>query len=249
MRMARRLLPLSTWRPHAWRDTTSRLIDDRIAHHRHEIASALALDDKSEIDAVFEELRTLFFRCLSFLRDVDGAASVARQRISLAAFRKTGQYTAEAFWKLDPATQNRIATHYRGRIDLTGNRISNRLLRIGVERAIDELGPPRRGRPSKTDSLALRQFALGLADIYHRHTGKMPARRRNDYRALEYGPFRDFVSVILGLLPRRLRSIKSAGRHAPDYLVRLAITELREGRKSGDARRTYLIDEALWHAP
>jgi hypothetical protein len=249
--MPRQTLPSPEWKSNDWSLARRRFIASRLRKNRNPIGVSLGIEDQKRELEVLKDLRELFLRCYAFLLEVDRSASSAQQRINLIAFCDRNNFTITAVCNLDPATYNRVARHYPGDLDPTGSRISDNALRVAIDRAIEELDPPRRGRPKGTDNIALRQFALGLAHIYHTHTGNVPTRIRDAYATSnpEYGPFKDFVTLILNLLPKVLRSIKSGGRNGPDYLIRLAIDEYHTGRESGDPRRCYLIDEALWLAP
>ena len=127
------------WRGFSWRPATLASIRRRIDRHREPLAQALGLDDTTEIDAAVEDVTTLLIRCAVFLREVDKAASPARQRIILRRFREGGQFTGSALWRLDGATFNLIAKHYpRGTIALNTDPIDPQELRIAVETAIED---------------------------------------------------------------------------------------------------------------
>ncbi len=239
--MSRKTKPNLRWRCISWRPSTSRGIERRVKRHRNLVAHALGLDDPIEIDAALKDLTVLLIRTVAFIRDVDRTASVAQQRVNLRALNRRGDFTLDTLEGLDPATYNRIIAHYpRGALGINVEGLDEGLLRNAVSLAIEELGAPRRGRSPETDSLALRQFALGLADVFARHAGR-PGRRVDWLSGKESGPFHDFVSVVFGLLP-----FNSGPPKGISYITKLAAAERKKAPKSGDVTRLWALDDSLY---
>lgn len=103
----------------------------------------------------------------------------------------------------------------------------------------------KRGRPVGSLNHAVLQLHLSLATIWQRHTGQPPRRRYDAMnRNAEYGPYQDFVHLIIGTLPRQLRPMRK-GR--VPVTVRPGIEEAKLARVAeGEYRRRGLVDEGLW---
>jgi hypothetical protein len=72
---------------------------------------------------------------------------------------------------------------------------------MAIVAALAELGVKKPGRSLGTLSLAQRQFTLGLANVWVHDTGLPLTRRFNAYESKEYGPFFDFVKLVISMLP------------------------------------------------
>jgi len=180
-----------------------RLLDIR----REAIADALDLHDTGEVDAALGELDYFLSLAWTFLRDVDRNASIPKQRLELKTLLRRPRIDAASVHGIDPATANRIGSHLGGgtlRL-LYRNPSSEEILRA-IRRALRQFPHRKRGRPANTGSLAFRQFALGLATIWRDHRGVAPTRSYNVSTRREFGPFRDFVDLIAGLIPTRIRA-------------------------------------------
>lgn len=103
----------------------------------------------------------------------------------------------------------------------------------------------RRGRPVGSHNQAVLQLHLSLATIWQRHTGQPPRRRYDAMsRNAEYGPYQDFVHLIIRSLPRQLHPMRK-GR--VPVTVRPGIEEAKLARNAeGEYRRRGLVDEGLW---
>src|SRR5438132_10404794 len=98
--------------------------------------------------------------------------------------------------RLDPALVNRIGCHLDGgTLRLLYGSVTLDEIRDAAEDALKRFPHAKHGRPSNTGSLALRQFALGLATVWRDHAGQVPARRHR--YGEDYGPFHAFVDLIL----------------------------------------------------
>ena len=239
------------WHSGAWRDTTANGIERTLKRNRAEIAEAFGLQDPDDINSALEDLARELFRATAFVHEVDRTASEAQQRINLNAFLDRGDFSQDSVEKLDPATANRILAHFPGGwLAIQGKDLHTGRLRNAVLLAITELGPPRRGRPKHSDSLAVRQFALSLAHLYQIHTGDKPGRRVDWNTGKEFGPFRDFINVIYGLLPIEFQFYKSGRSKGIDRLVKLAVSEysgaLRRYKRDGNITHLWNIDDRLY---
>lgn len=248
--MPRRTVPNLEWRHYPLREGTGEVIERRLRRHRDRIATLLFLEDAAEIDAAIADLKDLYVRVVLFIREVDRTASVAQQRVNLRAFKEHGDFSLEAFEKLDPASQNRAILHHPdGGLMISQSSHDRTKLAKAVEAAIEALGSPKPGKPAETDSLALRQCALGLANVfnvYASNVGLRPMRSVAWKTHEESGPFLAFVAFVLALLPERLRSYKAGGQKRADFLARLAIEEHKKARESGDPTRLWTLDERLY---
>ena len=186
-----------------------------------------------------------------FIHEVDHTASEAQQRVNIRAIKEKGDYTREVLERLDPATGNRILSHYPGGgLAMVGPGLDQDLLRRAVDLAIEQLGPPRAGRPAQSDSLATRQFALSLAHLYSVHASRPPGRRVDWKTGKELGPFREFVETLYGLLPFEFQFYKNSRPRGIDGLVKMAVAEYRDARmryhETGNPTHLWNIDERLY---
>lgn len=231
----------------------------RLDRNRGRIGQLLGLTHPSEVQSAVGDLETLYHRCAALIRDVDGRASVARQRIELRQAFDNGEPFLDILETLDIATQNRIFQFYETSEypAVFRQHPDAHLLHGAAQRALDYLGPPRRGRPAETDSLALRQAALGLACIFSLYRCEEPTRHVDPISSVETGPFHEFASFCLELLPKVFRAYRdSGGAKGPDYVIRLAIGEREQAKlrvEAGMARTPIpkmvpvdIIDETLW---
>jgi hypothetical protein len=218
-------------------------IKRRLARERRWIVDAWNLgEDEAELEARLVDMTDKLEICWRFLRGADRAASVAQQRVNLRAFLKRSDFSREAFDRLDAATQATIANrHPGGEMALSMNKDPSAIKRA-VRQAIEFLGPIERGRPRLSDSLARAQFCLFLARSYASATGKKPTRAWRTYRKGGYGPFREFVAKVVGMLPRKLQP------PSVDGLVLLAIEEFDQSEidRVKEPYRIWNIDRRRW---
>jgi len=105
----------------------------------------------------------------------------------------------------------------------------------------------RRGRPTDGVNLAYHQLGLGLAAIWAAYSGRRLTRRFDTVSERDCGPFWQFVELVLGVFPARLR-IRRKG-HLPriDAFVRASIGESKVASEAAqEYRRRGLIDENRW---
>ncbi len=158
-----------------------------------------------------DELLLLFHRCHMHMRTTDCAASVAVQKANIATLQDLGRpLTEDDYFNLDGASQIRIGlSSPTGIFDATSNGLGDNTFRMALDEAASTLKMIKPGRPKQTDSLARKQFALGLAAIYKTIMGRNatrifvtePGARGNTEPSYERGPFLDFVTVIIDALP------------------------------------------------
>lgn len=108
-------------------------------------------------------------------------------------------------------------------------------LQVAIARALDSLGPVKRGRSAATSSLATRQFGLGLAHIWKQQTGQSPHRSvtgtdtysaanfraRGAFRGGGYeerGAFHRFVNAVAGFAPPELRKPRKGAKCRPSII-------------------------------
>ena len=221
----------------------------RVATRRVEIAKALNLDDETEITAAVEEIVHVMYSALLVFRQVDRLQSEAKQRQALQRLAKVPNPTMSLIDQQDARVANRIALHLPKRIELPrGSDPSPIQIKTAIAAARLALGSKKQGRSAGTMSLAQRQFALGLAVTWVNHTGLKPTRRYDFYKKKEYGPFFDFVELVLSMLPTRFRSMKIKGNlKRPRSLVIMACREYRLVKESGDPTQLRgNLSEARW---
>jgi hypothetical protein len=232
------------------RDCVRRNILRRLKRKKLWIMELWNLDDErdfpnqeeTELEAKLDGLANHLEICWMFLRGPDRSSSVAEQRANLKAFLGRGDFSWEAFDRLDPATQATIANrHPGGEIALAKSKDTTSIERA-VRAAIGFLGPPRRGRSILSDSLARAQFGLFLARAYSSATGKEPTRAWDPYKQRGSGSFRDFVDKAISLLPCKLRP------SSIDGLVLIGIKEFRRSEIDcvDNPSRIWNIDERRW---
>jgi hypothetical protein len=101
------------------------------------------------------------------------------------------------------------------------------------------------GRPIGSGNVAVLQLHLSLATLWHRLTGRPAARAWDFYRrGAEYGPYHDFVQLVVSAMPLRIRPVRKG---AVPRSVRMGVDEAKRVRSAGDEyRRRGLVDTALW---
>jgi hypothetical protein len=105
----------------------------------------------------------------------------------------------------------------------------------------------RRGRPKGTVNFAARQFGLGAAQILLEHTGRRPTRRVCASSGKAYGPYRDFLALIVGALTDAPWVCHGDTFPDVEYLLRESVTSHKAAQRSVDEyRRRGLLDEAAW---
>ena len=221
----------------------------RVAARKVDIARALNLEEENEIAAAVEEMSHVLYSALVILRHVDRLASEARQRQDLWRLAKAHEPTMALIEQQDARVIDRIALHLPKRVELPPDSDpSPAQIKTAIAAARAGLGAKKIGRSPGTASLAQRQFALGLAGIWVHHTGRPPTRRFNAYENVEYGPFFEFVKLVLSMLPLRFRSMKIKGNlKNPRSLVAMACKEYRLATESGDPRQLRgNLAEARW---
>jgi hypothetical protein len=221
----------------------------RVDTQRVELAQALNLDDESEIATAVEDISHVIYSALLVFREVDRLASEAKQRQALQRLLKAPTLTLALLDKEDARVVNRIALHLPKRVELPkGFEPSPDQIKTAIAAAVATLGPKKKGRSPGTMSLAQRQFALGLAVTWVNYRGLPPTRRYDFYKKKEYGPFFDFVELVLSLLPVRFRSMKIKGNlKRPRSLVTMACREYRLAKESGDPTQLRgNLSEARW---
>ena len=105
-----------------------------------------------------------------------------------------------------------------------------------------------RGRPVGAANWAVGQLGLGLAMFWEEYVLRKPTRR---FDAIgnkgEYGPYREFVALIVSVLPGRLQIKRKGQVPKIDHFVRTSIDEFKVARQAPEEyRRRALVDEQRW---
>jgi len=125
----------------------------------HIVRDAFKLEDSIEVAAVVEDIETEFARC-QYLAKLDDGASLADQRKILVSLKPS-----DVRWEadIDDAVLSRIGKFLPGgriRLFTNDDPPSESELGPAIEKALQSLGPVKRGRSPGTASLAMRQLGL-----------------------------------------------------------------------------------------
>ena len=182
----------------------------------------------SRIDALIEDLANALCLAWALHRDVTGAASDPQVRKNLRLLLAEPEKIRDRIWKIDPNTRGIIETFLPAgsRILETAEHTDDQL-RATVEAALISMRIPQRGRPASSVDYASHFLGERLAEIFEKYSGQRPTRRVHPETHVEYGPFHDFVAIVLSVVPRRLLQYKSARSgsitKSVDHVVRLGV--------------------------
>jgi hypothetical protein len=211
----------------------------RIAIRRAEIAHALSLDDESEITAAIEDVSHVVYSAWLFFREVDRLASEAKQRQALQRLLRAPTLMLALLNSEDARVANRIASHLPKRVELPkGSEPSPNQIKTAIAAAVATLG-------SKKKRPVTRYGEFGATPVRpwtRRHLGQPYGPAADAAIRLlekkEYGPFFDFVELVLSMLPVRFRSMKIKGNlKNPRSLGTMACAKYRLATESGDPRQ------------
>ena len=218
---------LQPWRGDHWKPFVYRSIERRVTKNIKYIAAPIGIDDPTEQEALAEAVTIELRRAWVVLRDVQSAASEPATRKLLYELLRAKDLVMEVE-RADPTVRRLIEEHdwvERGRGFIESIVTDPTRLRKAVSRALKAVTKKKvSGRPSGTVQFSERVLAESLAQVFERFGGR--ATRRFDADAEnEYGPYRDFVTSVLVIVPMQLR--RSAGRakkqrDSVDYMVRLS---------------------------
>ena len=219
----------------------------------HIVRDSFKLEESEDIAPVVEDIETLFARC-ECLAKVDSGASLAAQRKILTSL-KPSEVRSGA--DLDDAVRSRIGMFLpRGPIRLFTNDDPPNESELGpaIEKALQSLGPVKRGRSPGTASLAMRQLGFGLAYIWKQQALQFPSRKvlkrmLEDGKDVweERGSFNQFVNAVFEVAPSVLRKPRKGKVPTANYLARIGIAELKKAEKDGsEVALLGLLPESLW---
>ena len=217
------------WRGDRWSPYVGEVFDMRVRRRRNALAALVGLDDPTEIDAFLGELSDTLRVTWAICRDVNRAASDPQVRKNLKKLLSEGGSLTERVWDTDPNTRGLIEDRAPGGVRaLEDLEKEPEKLDMAVRAALAMLEPASRGRPKGTIDHAERYLATNLAKIYRSASTQEPTRRVWPEDHTEYGPFRDFVEVVMEVFPDRVRRYKSSPdfpwTKRVDHIVRLAVT-------------------------
>jgi len=185
----------------------------------------------TRLDLVIEDIVGELRRCWAIFRNVNRAGSPALAYRALKALEADPNHLITRVEQASPYVQLLIAEAYPGGwLALENDEVDPGRLRAAISEAKAELPRPSRGRPKGAKDFASERLAQALADIYLRHAGKRPTRRRagEGIDAVEYGPFKDFVGEIVLVIPIFLRRTSKGGLKSVDHLVRIGVEHTRD---------------------
>ena len=226
-----------TWRGDQWKPFVHRAIYRRIQNHLDEICRPLGLSEPTEKEALAADLTTELRRAWSYLRDVQNAASDPGIRKILLKLVQADNLP-DRCTEIDPNARSLIEDCYPGgRTPLEEGVKDLPQLERAVVRALRVVTKNKRdGRPLGSIQVAQHVLARSLATIYARFTGRLPTRHYDPATGTEQGPFFDFVTTVMDLVPpflRRATKYAHDSRYANykksiDYIVRLAIASSKK---------------------
>ena len=219
----------------------------------HIVRDSFKLEESEDIAPVVEDIETLFARC-ECLAKVDSGASLAAQRKILTSL-KPSEVRSGA--DLDDAVRSRIGMFLPGdpiRLFTNDDPPSESELGPAIAKALQSLGPVKRGRSPGTASLAMRQLALGLADIWKQQALTFPSRKvlkrmlqNGEDVSEERGSYNHFVNDVFEVAPSSLRKPRKGKVATANYIARLGIAELKKREQDGsEAALRGLLPESLW---
>jgi len=181
----------------------------------------------SRVDLAIEEVAAALVRWLQEIVNVTWAASPAAQRQLLKRMTVRPAAFVANWFAVDPATRQRIETHYPGGwLALEQNAVNAGLLQKAARAALAELPVAGRGRPRGTNDDASHRLVVELAEIYFRYRDERPTRRVFASNR-EAGPFRDLVAIAMSAVPDELRRTGKNAIKGIDHLVRLGVAGQR----------------------
>ena len=220
-----RRVQLKPWRGDRWESYVYRAIERRVRNNIDSIAAPLNLDDSAEQEALVEAVTTELRRAWAYLRDVQSAASDPAALHILKELLRAEDLVTKVE-QSDPNVRRLIEEHdwfSRGKAfveEIATDPVRLRKATSRALRAVTKSNMP--NRPRGTAQFAEHVLAESLSIVFERFGGR--ATRRHE-SGDEYGPYREFVRAVLGVVPKRL--LRSPGRvgkyrNPLDYMVRLS---------------------------
>ena len=227
--MPRKTKPLTGWRGNRWAPPFLDAIDKRLARRaREKLVAITGLTEGSEIDALLTDIEHTLVVAWAYRRDVDGAAFGGQLYHTLKAVREDPEYHAARYFDIDATTRAVIEEHYPdGHLALAATAPGPEKLKVACEAALAAMPKPKRGRPPASRYTCLDQLARGLAEAYHTHVDR-PTRCWDDLKEIQYGPYFEFVLVIVSLIPRRLMQRPDGAYRGAEAIARRGIELLNK---------------------
>ena len=223
---------LKPWRGDRWNTFIYGTIERRVRANIDSISAPLGLDDPSERDALVDAITVELRRAWAYLRDVQHAASDQAARHILQALLKADDLV-EGVERSDPTVRRLIEEHdwpSRGKVFLEEIVDDPHRLRKAVSRALRATTKSRTSaRPKGSIQFAEHVLAKSLARVFERFGGRA-TRRHEAYGGYEYGPYRDFIEAVLGIIPQHIQrtgSRRQSDTSSADYMVRLSARHVR----------------------
>lgn len=227
--MPRKTKPQTDWRGNRWASPFLDAIDKRLARRaRDRLVAITGLTESGEIDALLADIGHTLVVAWAYRRDVDGAAFGGQLYHTLKAVLDDPAHHAARYFDIDATTRAVIEEHYPdGHLALAADNPDSKKLKVACEAALAAIPKPKRGRPPASRYVCLDQLARGLAESYRTHVGR-PTRRWDDLKEIQYGPYFDFVLVIVGLIPRRLMQRPDGAYRGAEAIARRGIELLNK---------------------
>ncbi len=223
--MAKKTLPKLNWHGDTWaNNSASKAIDRELEKIKSQLAQLAGLDEPEEVDAMIDDLAAELRHAWAIFRNVDMAASSAQVFTNLKHLSTlSSEEIAVSFDELNPATQSYIYVHYPGGgMSLEINPAVGELLIGAVKDAFARLLPPQSGRPKGTSSHSLTHLAKYLPRIYA-SGGKRPTRIIDCETGEPRGDYREFVKLVISVVPTELGRSTKFGIKGVDHLLQKSI--------------------------
>jgi hypothetical protein len=222
-----RRVQLKPWRGDRWKSYVYHGIERRVRNSLDSIAAPLNLDGSAEQEALVEAVTIELRRAWAYLREVQSAASDPAALHILKALLRAEDLVTKVE-QADPNVRRLIEEHdwfSRGKASLEEIATDPSRLRKATSRALRAVTKSKTpNRPRGTAQFAEHVLAESLSGVFEQFGGRA-TRRHDAYGGYEYGPYREFVTAVLGVVPKCL--LRSPGRigkyrNPLDYMVRLS---------------------------
>jgi hypothetical protein len=238
---------LKPWRGDRWHGCVYSAIERRVRANLDQISAPLGVDDPTEQAALVEAVTVELRRAWAYLRDVQNAASNPAARHILRELLQAGNLVAEVE-RADPTVRYLIEIYdwpSRGKGFLEVIQDDPPRLRKAISRALRATMKDRkRGKPKGSIQFSEHVLADGLANVFERFGGRA-TRRHAAYGGYDYGPFKDFIGTILGIIPQSLQRSsrqRKSDASAVDYMIRLSARHPRRTPQKSSIHAGYKGD-------
>ena len=246
--MPRNTLPLTNWHGDTWSPVIGHAIDRKLIKNWDEIANIIRpIYEKNlteyeinqpatqwafqiEFNALIQDLSNALRRAWGILRDVNRAGSDAQIYHTLEALIREPEKILSSIWSIDLATRSLIEDHHPdGPLALEDKSIDAEHTIAACNEALRSLPSPKPSRPKGTQNYAQRHLATALAEIYARHVAK-PTRIFDSDKNVLRGPFKDFVQVIMDIIPMQLKRKQDGRTRLVDHMVQIGVAFQKKGK-------------------